>query len=335
MMKLSLMKDVFETVNSDWDCELAKELLKKWNHNDNWIKMWRASANFISFFKNNKVDYVIRFNKDSERAKLDLKSEINLLQYLDSKAINVAKPVTSKTNKYIEESKTAYGTFFSVVFERIIGKQKEIDELDLQGFFEWGRSLGELHKVLKNIPESISIQRKTHNELFEELINAYPPKDKVEEAEKKRIVEWFKSLAMKSENYGLIHYDFELDNLIWDNSGITIIDFDDCIYSWYIADIAYALRDLFDEGETDRKNDKRFIKFIDGYKSKTELHKEELLQLPYFFRLHNFISYKKLQRSIDIDISDDNPKWMNELIEKLKLEYMERYYRNFKKNIAW
>lgn len=32
MMKLSLMKDVFETVNSDWDCELAKDLIKKWNH---------------------------------------------------------------------------------------------------------------------------------------------------------------------------------------------------------------------------------------------------------------------------------------------------------------
>jgi len=106
-MKLSLMKDVFKTVNEDWDCELAGNLIKNWNHDKDWIKMWRASANFICFFRNQEKNYVVRFNRDSEKSINDLKAEIDLLNYFSLKNIKIAKPIISNNHKFIEESKSS------------------------------------------------------------------------------------------------------------------------------------------------------------------------------------------------------------------------------------
>ena len=44
-----------------------------------------------------------------------------------------------------------------------------------------------------------------------------------------------------------IHFDFELDNIVWNTDKTGIIDFDDSAFYWFVADIAFALRDLYDD----------------------------------------------------------------------------------------
>jgi len=59
---------------------------------------------------------------------------------------------------------------------------------------------------------------------------------------------------------GLIHFDFELDNLVWRGEAVGILDFDDCAHYWYAADIAFALRDLFDGGaDLDHRSFREFV----------------------------------------------------------------------------
>ncbi|NQT60615.1 MAG: phosphotransferase [Bacteroidetes bacterium] len=335
MMKLSLMKDVVEkSVNSNWDCELAKDLIKPWNHDEKWVKYWRASANFVCFFKYRDIQYVARFNTSNERTIQELDAEINLLNYLDSKNVNIAKPVISNNNRYVEEQKTPYGKFYTVVFDYVSGKHLEIEDFNLEGFYKWGKSLGQMHQVMKEVPESFQIRRKTHNELFENLITKYLPNDDIEALEIERIKRWLSSLTMNKDNYGIIHYDFELDNLIWNDDGIFVIDFDDAIYSWFAADIAYALRDLFSEGEKINLHDEKFLKFIQGYREITSLPEDQIKQIPFFYKFHNFITYKKLERSIDLKVHDENPEWMNNLISKLD-KVKKEYYQHFQESDIW
>jgi len=328
-MKLSLMKNVFKTVNSENDCELAKELLKDWDHDENSVKIWRASANFICFFTNHNKKYIIRFNSEDERNIRDIEEEIKLLNYLLSKSIRTANPILSRNDKYVERKETIYGTFYSVVFQYISGDQYEIEDLDLDSFYQWGKCLGHLHNTTKELPGETQIKRKSQKQLFKEIIEKYPPENGIENEEINKINIWLNSLSRDQESYGLIHYDFELDNLIWNERELSIIDFDDSVYSWFIADIAYALRDIFDEGYNIDLSDKRYIKFINGYREKTNLSQKQIEQIPDFYKLHNFISYKKLEHSIDLDLSDNNPKWMNELIKKLS-KYKSRYFQKFK-----
>lgn len=191
-----------------------------------------------------------------------------------------------------------------------------------------------MHKIIKEIPNSYQIKRKTHTELFEELVIQYPLNDEIEYQEMERIKKWLSSLPMSKENYGIIHYDFELDNLIWNDDGMFIIDFDDTIYSWFVADIAYALRDIFNEGEKIDTCDKRFLKFIHGYREMTQLSEEQIKQVPFFYKFYNFISYKKIEKSIDLEINGENPEWMNNLIKKLG-NYKKKYYQYFQESDIW
>ncbi|MBN1500480.1 MAG: phosphotransferase [Spirochaetes bacterium] len=329
MMKLSLMRDVFTTVNSDWDCGLAADLASNWNHDETWIKMWRASANFICFIRNDGHHYVIRFNNDSERSLKRIDSEIKILHYLKSKNIRIAEPVLSGNKNYIERTNTAYGTFNTCVFERLSGKQYDIDDLKPDDFLTWGESLGKLHKAFKEMPADLQISRISHVDLFEGYVKETLTADYVELKEIEYLSNWLKKLKKNKDNYGLIHYDFELDNIIWNEEGLHLIDFDDSIYSWYAADIVYALRDLFDDGNEFKKDDEKFLSFIKGYRRENSISEEELLEMPNFYRLHHFITFKKLQRSVDISICEDNPEWLNELIGKLT-NMKTSYYRGLK-----
>jgi Ser/Thr protein kinase RdoA (MazF antagonist) len=98
------------------------------------------------------------------------------------------------------------------------------------------------------------------------------------------------------KNYGLIHYDFECDNLILKDDVFHIIDFDDSIYSFYVADIAYALRDIFDHGNILDQN--IFDRFVCGYKTATDIERDMLSQIPLFLKLHDLLTYIKLRRAL-------------------------------------
>jgi len=317
MMKLSLMRDIFETVNSNWDCSIAAELLKNWNHDANWVKMWRASANAICFTRLQDEYFVLRFNSVSEKDLKDWEAEIQLLNILKSKGLHVVEPVLSKDDSYIKTNHTKWGQFHSVLFKKIPGESYEMEELRPEHFFQWGESLGQLHNTMHEESAIQSLNRMNHLELVQKLELEYPPKNSEEEKEFMWAKKWLNTLPKNNQNRGLIHYDFELDNILWQEDGIHIFDFDDALHSWYIADIAYALRGLFDEGILFSPEDKRFQEFLKGYRNKKDLFDNELTYITEFYRVGNLISMKKLERSMDLDQSSENPEWLNELIQRL------------------
>lgn len=317
MMKLSLMRDIFETVNSDWDCAIAAELLKNWNHDKDWVKMWRASANVICFTRYQEEYFVLRFNYVSEKNKEDWDAEIHLLNLLETKGLKVVEPVHSKNKVYIETQETQWGCFHAALFRKIPGDQYDMEDLNPEQFFQWGESLGQLHRAMQEIAETQKIKRKTHPELLQELREDFPPANSAEEREFEWARDWLESLPEDRKNTGLIHYDFELDNLLWQDEGIHIIDFDDALYSRYTADIAYALRDLFDDGASFNPENEHFKTFLKGYRSIKDISDRELVLIPGFYRIGNLVSLKKLEHSIDLDLSEENPDWLNDLIRKL------------------
>lgn len=87
-------------------------------------------------------------------------------------------------------------------------------------------------------------------------------------------------------SYGLIHYDFQLDNIFYEenNRAFSVIDFDDAVYSWYAHDIVTALDDFLgdDMMNLDHYQVKSFLK---GYCSVIPLSNEDINPFPYFQRL--------------------------------------------------
>ena len=107
------------------------------------------------------------------------------------------------------------------------------------------------------------------------------------------------ALPRTNENFGLIHFDFELDNIIWRDDRPIAIDFDDCAHYWYAADVAFALRTLFndDANKVARDNPKLRL-FVAGYRAVRDLPDAELVNLPLFLRFHHIVTLAKIRRAL-------------------------------------
>ena len=135
------------------------------------------------------------------------------------------------------------------------------------------------------------------------------------------------ALPVTVETFGLIHFDFELDNLIWTEHGLTAIDFDDSAWYWFAADIAFALRDLVDDdvakidsiAKIDSSSE-QFRAFLAGYRTAKSLTDGEIALLPMFLRLHHLISFAKLLRALEREPPIDEPAWAAALRQKLEKE---------------
>ena len=55
------------------------------------------------------------------------------------------------------------------------------------------------------------------------------------------------SLPMDRAHYGLIHADMHLGNLMADGQDLTVIDFDDAGYGWFVHELAVALQPVLNE----------------------------------------------------------------------------------------
>lgn len=326
MMTLSTMQEVVGTVNEQWESGLADQILRSWDQTAGSAKYWRASANFVFFFTRGKDDYVLRFNRAEERTETAIQAEIEFLIALSASGIPVANPVRAASGDYVESVSTAHGLFHAVVFEKIEGKPLDSDELTAKQFMRWGQALGELHSASSQITGPERPNWEEHLALVSEILpNNEEAALQVLDVVQRRLSQ----IPVTQQNFGLIHFDFELDNLVWNGEQWGIFDFDDCARWWFVADIAFALRDLF--GDSARRVDLRnesFLQFIDGYRRARPINDNELKLIPLFIRTHNLITFAKLHRALTPINPRGEPTWLAELRGKLVTK-MQTYRDEF------
>ncbi|MED3647869.1 phosphotransferase enzyme family protein [Halalkalibacterium halodurans] len=327
MMKLSTMKKVVATVDKKWRSPLAEFILERWGFDRHSVFYWRASANFIFMFQHHGKKYYLRFNDSCERNLTMIKEELKLVQYLGSQALAVAQPVLSKNNNLVEVVITPIGTFYAVVFEALDGEHLSFEEMNEEQLFVWGEMLGTIHENLKNVPNDLAIKRPSWKDDLEKVKEWLPPNEIAAMKELEMISEWANQLPITKENFGIIHYDFELDNVRFNEITISALDFDDCAYYWYVADIVYALRDA---GKF-RVTTPAIKTFMKGYKSSTFLDEELLEEANGFERLHHLVSFARLLRSVDKDYSKEEPGYQMDLSKNL-VSLINNYRLSFEQN---
>ncbi len=324
MMKMSTMTDVVTTIDDEGNSKIAEKIAELWNPDTDSVKYFRSSANFIFIFKKNGEYHFLRFNRDDERNFEEIKDEIEIIDLLREQTDNIVEPVKSKNNEFIETVETEIGRFYAVVFKGLQGKQHEIEELENQDFFSWGKSLGKLHKLLSQIPKETNKSRKTYKDHLNFIKNNLPDEPKL-------IKEFETVKAWIDENIdgkvNLIHFDFELDNLKWNDGKISILDFDDMALYPFEADIAFALRDLFEE-KVDIENP-NFKKFIEGYKTEFNLNDKLAKEMKWFLRYHDLLLYTKLKRTTDIHKKTNAPDSLINLNNYL-LDRNKKYEKSLK-----
>jgi len=112
---------------------------------------------------------------------------------------------------------------------------------------------------------------------------------------RRRLAEWGES----PERFGLMHVDLRMTNVFADGGELTIIDFDDCGYSWFLYDVGSML--TFCEGRPDV--DEIVGSWADGYRHVAPLSAEDEAEIPTFLMLRRLLVHAYLGFRSDTDLA--------------------------------
>lgn len=295
-------------------------LLEHWEHDPESLHLfqyYRISSNAVYPFENKGRSQLLRFAPAAEKQKINILAELEFIAYLREHGYGVLEAVTSRTGSELMEAGTPWGPYYASVFKRVAGVQLGSSELSDHIVYKYGEALARLHQLSSQY-KPVLPGRWTHKDVLEWILSVLAgfPREKAAEAEARLLGEYFAGMPVTSENYGLIHYDFELDNVFYDEDTdrIAAIDFDDAMYHWYAMDVEQALDSLEGEVAPEDYEHKKQI-FLDGYSSCRAL-REEGPSLAACRRFADLYGYVRILRSA-AEQGENEPEWMTVLRSRL------------------
>lgn len=323
MMKLKHLYD-----NRD----LAEMILENWDYDGNKLDLlnhYRISANAIYPFESNGVRCFLRFSPIEERSVETIQAELEFLRYLRAKHYLANDILLSRTGKELEYIDTPWGNYLAVVFKGVPGNPLNKVKLTDTIIFGYGQALGMLHKLSRSyIPSQYKrVSWKEQLNWMSDVLAGYTD-EATAKTEIKILRTFLSQLPVSADIYGLVHYDFETDNVFYDEQGkrFHVIDFDDAVYHWFAIDIEQAIDSLIDTIPLDRKTEAKNL-FIQGYQSIMLIDESMLDIMPVFRRYVNLYGYVRILRSTK-DQWKNEPEWMVNLRSKLNAA-MENRKKNF------
>lgn len=302
------------------------------------------SSNLIYEFKDGNKEYILRISKNKLEKLSYYEGEMNFINYLFLGKGNVSRVIPSKSNNLVEYVKYDGEYYFISIFEKAKGHSPDINdekEWNNELFYKWGEAMGKFHALSKCYSQNdIKILRNQWNEdiYFNEEFSMKDKDNSIYEIWNKILVE-IKSLPKDKNSYGLIHYDFHHYNFFIDNGKIVIFDFDDCLYHWFVCDIAIAIYHAIEVmGFTNHKEKNlfayNFIKnFMEGYLSQTYIHEYWIEKIPIFLEYRRICSYSFMYKLLEGKNLDERKKYyMEKRREEIKnrVQYVDF---NFKYNV--
>ena len=248
--------------------------------------------------KDGENKYVLRISALGDREEEDYLAETEFIRYLADKGAPVADVISSVYGKLVEcvecDGETCYISLFAYAKGMLISdngyRYREGAPLE-EYFYNTGRALGAIHRLSKTFQPTyrrIEYFDKYNKDYIGQLIpDTYSA---LKQAIFERL-DAFRELPTDEECFGLVHFDFSDGNYHIDMSTgeITAYDFDNCMYCWYMFDLANLwthgegwCRFLESAGERMEYMAHYFDTILEGYRSETEVSGELLSKLPLF-----------------------------------------------------
>ncbi len=268
--------------------------------------------------KGGEKKFVLRISAMGDRSENDYLAESEFVHYLAENGAPVADVIPSAGGKFVEiidgadsseasdctDSGAAGDDGAAPVFISLFEYAKGMLLADnayryregaplTEYFFNIGKTLDKIHALSKNFEPVAGHRRPDYFDKYNiGFINQLIP-DKYSELKSAIAarLETFRTLPTDAQSYGLVHFDFSDGNyhIDMDTGAITVFDFDNCLYCWYMFDLANLW--LHNEGWCRHESDpgKRFKLMqqcfdlqLQGYKTETEVPDELQEKLPLF-----------------------------------------------------
>ena len=264
------------------------------------------------------VGLVLRISHSTRRTVDYTLGEIEFVRYLAAAGIPLAQPMLSETGQFVEripDSDPAQH-FVATAFERAEGIVFD----DAPPFKElyWKpplfRDLGRIFARLHNRAQTykLSNPRFKRQEWYEydvvDIDRFAPPEEQLVRERTARIIERLKQLPRTPEDYGLIHADLHPHNFTFADGRITVFDFDNCEYAWFVKDIAvlvfYVARGA-PRGQRVEAVSTFLGPFLEGYRELRRCDRAWLETIPDMLALQRSMNYALFHQYRDPGVLDE------------------------------
>ena len=305
MLKLKYLEENFD---------LARYALANWRHDGETLadrlKWFRISSNAVYPFDRNGKRCFLRLSPVEEKSKTELLGEIDFLEYLNTHGYPAACPIPTEQGERLLVLDTPWGKWYASAFRGVPGKQLEDIPMTDALAEAYGGALGRLHSL--SMGYESPVPRRTEQDVLKWTRHVFETHGMPENilASLDETARRLAELSRRPNRYGLIHYDFEPDNVFWDGKICSAIDFEDGMLHFYDMDVAVALEEL---PEPQRKP------FLRGYRGECPNAIVEERDFPLMRRFHDIYALGRLLHSLS-EKPVQEPEWMPQLTAYLENE---------------
>jgi Ser/Thr protein kinase RdoA (MazF antagonist) len=319
-----------QLVKARFNDEVARAGAAQFGVHFNELTFLGAWQNFIYEYEQNGKSHILRFTPSTHRTENAVRGELDWIRYLADHEVSVSVPIPSKHNKWTEVVRLDDLDFTVTAFLKAQGRKVGYPECltNTSLYQSLGQTMGRMHALAKEYrPDNEATRRHHwHDNYYLRNLRNFVPSDQtlVYDAASKLINTIKTTLPQDTSSYGLIHGDIGIGNYLLDEGrgGITLFDFDEAQYSWFIEDIAIPLYYLVyvyggEEGKSDREAQALLFMehFMKGYVQENVIDETWVNKLPLFLRLREIIVYTGMHRSADLANLDD---WSRDYLAESK-----------------
>lgn len=204
---------------------------------------------------------ILRIHREEYHTRRAIECELAWIAALkEARAVITPDSYTGRNGEVIQQGRIEplKNPRYMVLFEFVAGTQPD-ESGDLAGpFEELGEIAARTHVHSRGWQRPERFERLTWNvdTIFGERTNwgdwrdaphITPEIRAVLEKVEARVRERLGAYGMGPERYGLVHADMRLANLLRDENGTRLIDFDDCGFSWFMYDFATGISFIEDD----------------------------------------------------------------------------------------
>jgi amicoumacin kinase len=263
-------------------------------------------------------DAVLRVSHSTRRTLDYTLGEVEFVRWLAATELPVAKPILAESGRFVERIDDAESDQYFVVtaFERAPGHVFD-DAPPLKErywnaalFRELGRIFGRLHARAQSYrPSNASLKRQEWHEYDVVDVDRFAPlEEHVVRERTAEIVRRLNRLPRTPDGYGLIHADLHPHNFCFDEGRITVFDFDNSEYAWFVKDVAVILFYVARAESADRRDAAAaafLAPFLDGYREVRPCEREWLEAIPDMLALQRSMNYALFHQYRDPERVDD------------------------------
>jgi Ser/Thr protein kinase RdoA (MazF antagonist) len=289
---------------------ILQEAMQRYGIGEGDIRLLDGFESFMYEFQQDGRDYILRLAHSRRRSVELIQGEVDWINYLAAGGAGVARAILSRQGNLVEAVDDGRGgQFLATAFVKARGDHPRGAVWTPEFYERYGRALGRIHALTRRYQPADPAWRRPDwdDPIMLQVETLLPPSEGLVVERFRELGAYLRALPRDPEGYGLIHQDFHAGNFFVDDEGrITAFDFDDCVYSWFIYDIAMVLFYSALFAEDGRAFTEAFMPcFLQGYRRENALDPAWLAEMPHFLKLREIDLYAVIHRSFDLESTED------------------------------